>query len=85
MLSLHDIIDFCALTEGEVRAIAEHEHVSEIAAASIGQSLLRSRTGIKEIERFIREDMENAISRGHVHEGEDLQAVLAQFKHTHYC
>ncbi|MGH9961384.1 MAG: hypothetical protein ACREBC_30365 [Pyrinomonadaceae bacterium] len=85
MLSLHDIIDFCALTKGEIHAIAKHEHISEISAASFGQSLLQSNKGIREIERFIREDMENAISRGQVDRGEGLQQVLAQFRDTHCC
>jgi hypothetical protein len=85
VLSLQDIIDFCALTRGEIRAIARHEQISEISAASLGQSLLQSVKGIREIERFIREDMENAISRGQVDMGKDFAQVLAQFKDTHCC
>jgi hypothetical protein len=30
MLSLNEIIDFCTLTEGEVRAIAEHERLRDL-------------------------------------------------------
>ena len=35
MISLEDCIALCGLTEQEVMAIAEHEHVPEIAAAAI--------------------------------------------------
>jgi hypothetical protein len=83
LLSLRDIIDFCALTEGEVRAIAEHQHISEISAASLGQGLLQSKDGTKEIAGFIHDRMENAISRGQFDRAGDLEQVLAQFKRTH--
>jgi hypothetical protein len=82
MLSLRDIFDFCALTEGEVRAIAEHEHISEISAALLGQSLIQSRKGTDEIERFIREDMEHAQGNGLTLKTKGLQQVLARFVET---
>ena len=66
MLSRQDIIDFCGVSEGQVRAIAKRERVSDISAASLGQSLLQSDKGTKEIERYIHEEMENAISCGRV-------------------
>ena len=40
MITLEDCIALCGLTEQEVMAIAEHEHVPEIAAAAIGRYLL---------------------------------------------
>ncbi len=82
MLSLKDMIDSCALTKGEVRAIAEHEHISEISAASLGQSLLRSRKGTEEVERFIREDVEEAEWDGLTAKAKGLQRVLARFVET---
>jgi hypothetical protein len=83
MLSLQDIIDFWALTEGEVRAIAEHERISEISAASLGQSLLQSRKGTEEIERFIREDMDDADLHGLIVEAKELRQILTGFVKTH--
>ena len=43
MLSLQDCLALCELTEDEVRAIAQHEHIPEIAAAEMGNYLARSR------------------------------------------
>jgi hypothetical protein len=40
MITLEDCIGLCGLTEEEVLAIAEHEHVPEIAAAALAQYLL---------------------------------------------
>ena len=36
MITLEDCIAFSGLTEAEIMAIAEHEHVPEIAAAALG-------------------------------------------------
>ena len=35
MITLEDCIAFCGLTEEEVMALAEHEHVPEIVAAGL--------------------------------------------------
>lgn len=77
MLSRQDIIDFCGLSEGQVRAIAKRERLSDISAASLGQSLLQSGKGTKEIERYVHEEMENAISCDRVDEGETYNSAAA--------
>ena len=41
MRSIEDCIAMCGLTEQEVMAIAEHEHVPEIAAAAMARYLLK--------------------------------------------
>ena len=38
MITLEDCIAFCGLTEEEVLAIAEHEHVPEMAASALASS-----------------------------------------------
>jgi hypothetical protein len=83
MLSLKECFDFCGLTGDEVRAIAEHEQLSDIAAAVLGQSLLQTDEGTSEIKRFMREDIENARFRGHPDTAQELEQVLAHFKDTH--
>jgi hypothetical protein len=37
MITLEDCIGLCGLTEEEVLAIAEHEHLPEIAATALAQ------------------------------------------------
>ena len=39
MITLEDCLAFCGLTEEEVLAIAEHEHMPEIAAAAFAEYL----------------------------------------------
>lgn len=40
MITLEDCVGFCGLTEEEVLAIAEHEHLPEVAATALAQYLL---------------------------------------------
>jgi hypothetical protein len=47
MITLKDCVGFCGLTEEEVLAIAEHEHLPEIAATALAQYLLSQRTAAK--------------------------------------
>ena len=49
MISLEDCVGLCGLTEQEVLAIAEHEHVPEIAATALAQYLLKQEHGIDQI------------------------------------
>jgi hypothetical protein len=65
MLSRKECCDFCGLTGDEVHAIAQHEHLSDLSAAALGQSLLQTEEGIREIKRFMREDIQSARFRGH--------------------
>jgi hypothetical protein len=50
MLSLEDCIALSGLTEDEVLAIAQHEHIPEIAAAELGNYLSRSADGRRALE-----------------------------------
>ena len=85
MLTLKDCCDFCALTEDEVDAIADHEHLPEISAAELGGSLLKSKEGIGEIHRFMREDIANAEFHHHPEKAIELERVLAHFLETHHA
>ena len=45
MLTVEDCIALCALSEAEVDAIAEHEHVPEIVAAEMAHYLINTADG----------------------------------------
>jgi hypothetical protein len=68
------------LAEAEVGAIAEQENLSTTAAAGLGSALLQSKEGIREIERFIHENIENAKARGQSEKAKDLEGILDRFK-----
>ena len=83
MISLEDCITLCGLTEKEVMAIAEHEHVPEIAAAAIGRYLLNEPNGPAKIRDMMRDDIHDALSRGDKDRASELLMVLRHFLATH--
>ena len=64
MLSLEDCIALCGLNEEEVLAIAHHEHIPEIAAAELGNYLVRTPQGEMRIKTIIRDDIAEARANG---------------------
>jgi hypothetical protein len=83
MITLEDCIAFCGLTEAEVLAIAEHEHVPEMAAAALGEYLLRQRHGEDKIHTMILDDIRAALHRGDREHARELFGALRHFLATH--
>ena len=68
MISMKNWIDVSGLTEKEVMAIAEHEHVPEMVAAAMARYLLKKPDGAEQIRDMIRDDIHAALSCGrHLH------------------
>lgn len=83
MLTYKDCLDYCDLTEDEIHAIADHEHLSELAALELGQYLVETSTGEKAIRKIILEDIENARAKGDLKSTLKLRMVLRQFVQSH--
>ena len=81
MLTLKDCLGLCELTESEIEAIAEHEHLPEIVAIELGQYLIHLPEGQSAIRRIIREDIADARSRGERLHASKLNAILRWFDH----
>lgn len=60
MLSLEDCLALCGLSEEEVLAIAEHEHIPEMAAAELANYLTQTPEGEVRIKAMIKDDLEAA-------------------------
>ncbi len=71
------------LTEEEIQAIAEHEHVPEVVAAELGSCLLESSEGVCLIRRYMVEDIEKAQMHGKPAKAMHLNHVLSHFNATH--
>lgn len=83
MISLVDCIAMCGLTEDQVLAIAEHEHIPEIAAAALGQYLLNHKHGSERIRHMIIDDVRAAQARGDRHHVQALLHALHKFLREH--
>jgi hypothetical protein len=64
MLCLEDCIALSELTEDEILAIAQHEHIPEIAAAELGNYLVHAPNGEQCIRAMIRDDIAAAAASG---------------------
>ena len=83
MISLEDCIALCGLTEEEVLAIAEHEHLPEIAATSLAQYLLSHERGSEAVRDMIVDDIRQAQSSGDKQHVLNLLHVLHHFLKAH--
>ena len=83
MLTLEDCLAFCGLTEDEVNAIAEHEHVPEMAAVGLAQYLSESPGGCERIRAMILDDIAEARRRHRRDHAHELIGVLRHFLETH--
>lgn len=83
MISLEDCIALCGLTKEEVDAIAEHEHVPEIAAATLARYLLGHRHGSDEIRQMIIDDFRGALRAGDTRHAAELASALRHFLAVH--
>lgn len=83
MISLADCIALCGLTEEEVLAIAEHEHLPEIAAASLAHYLLHQSHGPERIREMIIDDVRAAQARADRQHVQTLLHVLHHFLRRH--
>ena len=83
MITITDIIGMTDLTREEVDAIAEHEHVPEVAAAALAAYLMHQPKGAETVRGMITDDIRAALRRGdRAHAGE-LLAALKHFMAVH--
>jgi hypothetical protein len=82
MITLNDCIALCGLTEEEVLAIAEHEHLPEIAATALAWFLCHQGASDK-IRDMIVDDIQQAQHRGDREHTVTLLHVLHHFLKSH--
>lgn len=83
MLTYEDCVALCDLTEEEIEAIEEHEHIPAIVAAELGNYLVHTAGGIPMLKRMILEDIEDANRRGDLKHALKLKLTLRHFVQTH--
>ncbi len=83
MLTIQDCIELSDLTEEEILAIAEHEHVPEMVAVELGNYLVHTASGEKKIKRMIADDIAHAKETGNVKHVAVLKTVLKHYVEHH--
>ena len=83
MLTYEDCVALSELTEEEIAAIQEHEHLPAIVAAELGAYLLHSPEGVPCLKRMILDDIEAARRRQDWGHALKLRLVLRHFVLSH--
>jgi hypothetical protein len=83
MISLEDCIALCGLSEEEVAAVSEHEHIPEICAAAMANYLLNQPHGGEAIRAMIVDDIHKALDAGRVKHAAELFTALRHFLVEH--
>lgn len=83
MLSLEDCVALSSLTEDEVAAIAEHEHLPMVVAAELGSYLVQTPDGSRYIKSMIQDDIKAANARDDLLHALALKLVLRHYLCTH--
>jgi hypothetical protein len=83
MIQLEDCIGLCGLTEEEVLAVAEHEHVPEIVAAAMSHYIVTGEHGGEKIRDMIVDDIRQAQATGNRAHVLTLLHVLHHFLQDH--
>jgi len=83
MITLEECVSLCGLSEAEVDAIAQHEHIPEAAAAALASYLMECEHGACEVRRMIRDDLRAAMAAGDRPKAATLLVTLRQFVAAH--
>ena len=83
MIALEDCLAMCDLAPEEIAAIAEHEHMPELAAAALGSYLMHRDKGDHVVYGMIRDDIRAAIRSGDARHARQLVATLCHFLRDH--
>jgi uncharacterized phosphosugar-binding protein len=73
----------CDFTEGEISSIAQHEHISDMAAILLGEELIHRRGGALLIQQMILDDILKAREAHDSKQTERWCNVLEHFVATH--
>ena len=83
MLTFEDCLGLCELSEEEIRAIAEHEHLPQIVALELGQYLMRGPDGELLVSHMFIDDIRAAERRGDLLHAARLKRGLRHFIEQH--
>ena len=83
MLTWQDCVELSELTGDEIAAIAEHEHITSMAALELGNYLTHTASGEKRIKSMILDDIRDAKASGKADHALALKLVLKNFVEHH--
>jgi hypothetical protein len=83
MLTFDDCLALCELSEEEILALREHEHLPDIVALEMADYIMHGPDGTTRISQMIEDDIREAQRRGNVVHAAQLKLTLRRFIETH--
>jgi hypothetical protein len=83
MLTMRDCLDYCDLTDEEVKLFAEHEHIPDEVAAPLACSLVQTDEGVKIIYGYLSDLASDALDQGSMAKAKHVISVYAEFRTAH--
>lgn len=83
MINLDDMEDMCSLTRAEIRAVADHEHITEAAAVAEVERLMHEHGGPQHVQQMLCDDVRAALHADDLAEAKRLFAVLRGYVTAH--
>jgi hypothetical protein len=83
MITFEDCLAFCELTEDEVDAIAEHEHLQGTVALEMGSFVIQGPDGELRVRSILLDDIGAAQQRGDLVRAARLKQTLRRFIEQH--
>ena len=83
MINENDILDMTCLTRAQIDAIAEHEHITPVTAAELGEYMMHIHHGPQRVQQMICEDIVQALHADDLTKARGLYATLKQFIAEH--
>lgn len=83
MITMDDIAGLTCLTRAEIDAIADHEHIPEIAAAALGEYTMNLHHGPQAVQAMICEDIRTALHDHDPAHARNLFETLRAFVAAH--
>ena len=83
MITLEDIEDMSALTRAEIKALAEHDHITKLDATLMGDYLMHMHHGPQKVHEMICDDIRASLHRDDVAHARELFEVLRGFLAEH--
>ncbi|CAN0582736.1 unnamed protein product [Ectocarpus sp. 12 AP-2014] len=79
MLLLEDFLDVSDLSRDQIAALSDHKHLSDVAAAMMGEYLMHMHKGTLAVQQMICDDMRDALRSGNTDQVRILFATLHEF------
>ena len=84
-LTFEDCLGLCDLSEEEVLAIAEHEHIPPMTALELGNYLVHTAAGEERVKSMIRDHIAAAAAGGDRMRALALKSIIRDYILKHPC